>query len=788
MPAFLIDSSMDTFLLIFMTILVSSLAIFLVLRLWLTRTIRLVETQLAQVEMELSGYRTFSKYLKRRDRVAQGEKLDSVQRALRSLRTYHWLLGKKEQCNVGSNQRRTDVLVAFLDHFVTEYTRIALERHKDFFEGRSFDREQIEAIVKKDSYNLVIAAAGSGKTRTLTARIAFMIKCGVAAEGILALAYTNPAEDEMRNRLKSEYGIQDANVRTFHSLGRELAKLSHSFRTGVADITRQQDFIRDSVKRLQSNREFGILLLNFALETTSHERTAKDFTTPEDYYLYLRRQKYITLQAREVKSVAERDIANFFFLNGVEFAYETPATWADRSDRYRQYQPDFYLPEYGIWMEHWAVDRQGRVPDWFPVVRSGDASTRYKEGMEWKRGQFKKHGRRLIETYGYQWQEGTLIPELKRQLEENRVEFRELPMQEILDRIQRTMPRTDPLQELMFSFISKAKTNGLAVSDVRFRLSQGSWTRKQRAFASMMIQIWQEYESVLEQNDMIDFSDMINYALQVARQKPIQDADTFTHILIDEFQDITDPQLALIKCLLRNEEDSTLFCVGDDRQNIFSFAGSNIDNILRFGEMFPYPERTTLSTNYRCPKNIVEASNSIANLNRFKIEKTVVSESQLQHPIRLIEMPGNETQSYEDWQFQRAKELLQELIHNKKPGEEIMVLARYNQVLKPLEVEFQTQDTLGLKFLSIHRAKGTEADHVLLLSCTRGRYGFPSEIQDQELLDIVRKNPGKEPDKLEEERRLFYVALTRCRNQLFLFTSKRERSRFVSEIQNYLVS
>ncbi len=194
-----------------------------------------------------------------------------------------------------------------------------------------------------------------------------------------------------------------------------------------------------------------------SFELSMQEKDLGDFASPVDYYRYLRRQSYTTLERKQVKSVAERYIANFLFLNGVNYAYEARATWADQSDRYRTYQPDFFLPDYGIWIEHWAVDRQGKVPDWFPIVPSGDPSVRYREGMEWKRAQFKKHGKKLIELTDYQWYEGTLISDLIRQLEENPVKFREIPMKEILDRIQSLMARINPLNELMLSFYQQGQ-------------------------------------------------------------------------------------------------------------------------------------------------------------------------------------------------------------------------------------------------------------------------------------------------------------------------------------------
>ena len=766
------------------TVLILIILIFL-LELKLTRTIRSVGEQLQSNESQLSGYHDYNNYLQGKDRATGLRKLDSVFSSLHFVGRYQLFLRKRHRALVADYSKRADSQKTFLERFVHEYSMREVERSKDFFGTRPFDKNQLEAIVKKETYNLVLASAGSGKTRTLTARVAYTVKRGANQHDILALAYTKSAEEEMRNRLKEEYGIGDANVRTFHSLGREIAKLSPNFRTGVADNQQQPEIIRQSCDRLRSDRLFARQLLGFALELQTNEVEEKEFASREKYYDFLRYQKHTTLSGKHVKSVGERDIANFLFLNQVKFEYEAPATWADRNVGYRMYQPDFFLPEYGIWIEHWAIDRQGNVPAWFSTNQSVNPSIKYGRGMQWKRYQFQKHRRRLIQTYNYQWAEDTLIPELTQQLKENHVQLRELTTEEILDKVQMLIPRRDTLNELMFSFISKAKTNGLTMVDVTARLRQGNWSRKQRVFASLMIRVWQQYESILRENDMIDFNDMINYALQVAKSSSGK-LNKYSHILIDEYQDITDPQLELIQSLLSASAGSTLFCVGDDRQNIFSFAGSNIYNILQFENRFPYAEQTVLSTNYRCPKNIVEASNFIANLNKCKVEKNVVPASKIQQPIHLFQKPGNDETLYDDWQHEKAKQLVTDLIRQKKSNEEVMVLSRFNRPLRRLELEFPQNETLGLRFLSIHRAKGTEADYVLLLSCISGKNGFPSEILDKRVLDIVQNTREDGSGKLEEERRLFYVALTRCKNQLYLFTSSTQRSQFIWETQQYL--
>lgn len=775
-------------IIIFLSLVLPAVVFVLVLEVKLGKAIGFIDNQLQTTERQVGEYRSFTKYLRRKDRVVFDENLSSVLKSLNFLRTYRVFLERRQRVLIEQYHTRTKELMAFLEKFIPEYTKREVERHQDFFGSRSFDGQQLEAIVKLDSHNLVIAPAGSGKTRTLTARLAYLIRCGVNPDEILALAYTTTARDEMLARLRNEYGIPNANVRTLHSFGLELARHHSKFRPGVADKKKQRSFIRASLRRLLTEkRTFAMDLLRFAIESRTRKSEQASDSDPEKEYEYLRSQKHTTLNGKQVKSIAERDIANFLFLNRVKFEYETQASWADKNREYRQYQPDFYLPEYGLWIEHWAIDRNGDVPRRFLAGQTGYPTVRYRRGMEWKKGQFKKHGRKLIETYHYQWAEGILEDELKARLKENRVEMQELTMHEVLKIIREQIPHEDPVHELMFSFIRKAKTNGLQISHIDHRLKTGNWDREQRAFASLMIEIWKEYESLLSQNDMIDFSDMINYALEFVKQQKGEFPRKYLHILIDEFQDITDPQLELVKCLLRDDVNNTLFCVGDDDQNIFSFAGSNIHNILHFEKSFPYAEKTILSTNYRGPKNIVEASNHIARLNNSRIEKSVVPASKIEEPLALIEMPNNTSlKSYDEWEFQTAKDLLEHLLEGKKREEQIMVLARFNQPLKRLMLEFPNHEALRLRFLTIHRAKGTEADLVLLLGCVSGMYGFPSEVMDQRLLEIVKKDRRDDPDKLEEERRLFYVALTRCKNKLFLFTSRMKRSKFVSEIEHYL--
>lgn len=770
-----------------LAIAVGSVSIFfLFLESRLSKSINKVGSQLKSIESEISSFRSYSKYMRKIERTRYEHRLELLRGPLHFLESYVRLLSAKQRRSLAQYKSEVRDIDVFLQQFVSEYVKREVDRRKDFFGRRNFDKQQIEAIAKTDNYNLIIAGAGSGKTRTLTGRFAFLVESGIPTHDILALAYTRSAAREMEERLRTEYGIADANVRTFHSLGRELLKNSENFRRGVAGDSRQRKIIAESLGRLSNNQAFASHLLDFAVKWQTYEPKPETFPDPEKYYEFLRNQRYTTLDSGEVKSIAERDIANFLILNQVKFEYEKPADWADTSSEFRQYEPDFYLPEYDLWIEHFGIDRSGNVPPWFSRRGGKDPSQRYKEEMEWKRAQFKKHNRNLVETYHYQWAEDSLVDELRRQLQEKVVLLRELSKEAILDHVRKLIPAGDQLNVLMFSFVSKAKTNALTVSEIKARLSTGRWNRSQRAFANLMISIWQEYEDSLRDANMIDFSDMINLTLGLARSEN-RAIRHFPHILVDEFQDITDPQLELLGHLVTKDPGSTLFCVGDYRQNIFSFAGSDINNILEFEKVFPFAETTNLSTNYRSPKNIVEVSNVVADLNKGKRGNETIPASAVVSPIILNEKDGRfYFPAYEQWELEEAKELLDLLIRTRKPQERILVLARTNYTLKLLKVEYPNSDEIGLRFMTIHRAKGLEADYVVLLNCIKGPFGFPSNVFDNQLLEIVRKKKEMMGEKIEEERRLFYVALTRSRNKLFIFTSKNRKSQFIHEIENYL--
>ena len=682
--------------------------------------------------------------------------------------------------------------IDFLGSYIAKYVKKSVESHQDFFNLHSFNPVQTEAIVKDDLHNLVLAPAGSGKTHVLLGRISYLVtQRGISPGKILAVAFTEAAVNEMTQRL-SKLGISGIRTTTFHSLARQLVREfsqeweiarnneeSH-YRPNVADQQEQSSLINEIFDQLSTTREYAKALL---LHSSAIYEPDESDIEPHEYLEYLNSKPYLTLNSIKVKSIAEREIANYLFIHQVAFEYEPDATWADSDGIHRQYQPDFRLTDYDIYLEHWGVDKEGGLAPWVDPAK-------YHQRMKWARKQHQKHGKKLIETYHHEYDAGTLIEKLENYLLDHDVRIQELSTEALLEQVDLTIPRKRPVLQFIDRFIQTAKAEGLGMEELRQNL-HGQHHRVSRRtmqlVSSLVMPVWKEYENVLKEKKMFDFADMINQGVKALTIKNFV-RGRFSHVLVDEFQDVTTAQVKLIKSFLSKDAGTKLFCVGDDWQNIFSFAGSDVSNILNFDRHFPFPEITKIPINYRSTPTIVKASNHVIALNNSAISKSVrAGKSTIGFPI-YIDKISHRRNGYQEAELEVAREILAELLRTKRPEETILVLSRFREIYPnfwKLATEFSKH--LGDPdnwIRTIHTAKGLEADYVVLLGLTREWNGFPSQFGENKALSIIRnRKPG---DLLEEERRLFYVAITRSKGHLFLLSSKNSPSQFVKEILPFL--
>jgi len=366
-----------------------------------------------------------------------------------------------------------------------------------------------------------------------------------------------------------------------------------------------------------------------------------------------------------------------------------------------------------------------------------------------------------------------------------------------------------PVDDIV-NFITTAKTYDLTPARIAEKLHNLNWTPKQLAFGNLALPVYSTYEDILRERRKIDFEDMINNAIEALEKNRHLRADAYDHILIDEYQDISAQRYRLIKKLIERNPGCKLFCVGDDWQSIMGFSGSNLHFFVNFDQYFETPAITKISTNYRSVKTIVDAgAELIKNNTSCQIQKPTTSNRKDAKPIRVLRSPHKE--KYErNYHHQTAEDCIIRITNYLRNGyspEDIMVLSRCMRTRighgykflssigtfiekakeNGLELAYENKYARNkVRLLTAHKSKGLEAKVVFLLNVTSGMYGFPCEIENSSLYEPARENyPLQDPS--EEERRLFYVAMTRAMEDLYVYTWEPAVSKFIEEIEDYTV-
>ncbi len=293
--------------------------------------------------------------------------------------------------------------------------------------------------------------------------------------------------------------------------------------------------------------------------------------------------------------------------------------------------------------------------------------------------------------------------------------------------------------------------------------------------AEMLFGVCNYIETYMKKNKLRDFADQLIDTINLF-EKHKELIPKFEHLLIDEYQDINLTQINLVDIL----SPANLFCVGDPRQAIYGWRGSNINYLLNFEEKYPGCDIISLTKNYRSTRHIVELINSsIKSIGLADLESSKEGEKD----IKLLKFNS------EDIEFEFV---IQGIIASGLPKNEIFVLARTHRQLNELS---QIMKTRGLKHIiksdetrksitagkdeitlsTIHSIKGLEAEMVFVIGCTP--LSFPCRGSEHPVIGMVKID---EYDKEEEEKRLFYVAMSRARKSLYLTYSGRKHTNFIT--------
>lgn len=660
----------------------------------------------------------------------------------------------------------------------------SVRRLLDNVNGKTLDSMQKEAVVSDERNTLIVAGAGSGKTLTITGKVLYLHEeLGIDPNEILLVTFTNKACNEMKERIQGTLGI-DIKTYTFHRLGLEIITKGRKYKPSVASEELLPEVIKDYLeKEIFNDPTASSLLLDFfsyyfylpdekdqinnlseyySKIKADQLETLKDQLSIEDIAKRGSKEK-ITLNKERVKSYEELAIANYLFLNSVNYEYEKPYPKNTANERYSQYKPDFYLPEYDIYIEHYGINRDNKVP-WL----NGKMEKEYINGMKWKRETHKSDNNKYFESYSYYQKEGVLLQKLEENLIRYDVSLSPKDRKSVLKRlVEKNTHFYDEFKNLIVTFLNQCKTNGidnLHTLDSKID-NEGYHSTRSKIFLNIVNSIMKIYNQTLMESNQIDFNDMVNEASLLIKNGNV--SLKYKYIIVDEYQDISLTRYRLIDSI-RKQSNSKLFVVGDDWQSIYRFAGSDVNLINEFETINEkHTDIKKLETTYRNSQELLDIAGRFVMKNKSQRIKRLSSSKTIDEPIRLV--------MYDDSKLKAIESAVERILKDSNEVSDILLLGRYNYDENIIENDKQINlvshlnnkySSTKFSFLTVHKAKGLEANHVILLNAEDSRMGFPSKISDDILLDLVL--PKKEPMTYSEERRLFYVALTRTKNKVYI--------------------
>ncbi len=659
------------------------------------------------------------------------------------------------------------------------YQSRQLKRFKEYFdsvESQPLTELQRRSVILDERRNLVVAGAGTGKTSVIVAKAGYLIESGKCKpEDILLLAFNSDATKELAERCKDRLGVE-IKASTFHALGNKIVGTVEPIAPSLSRLATDQqyfsEFLNTVVGEIKEDKAVWKKARVFILDHLKPYKPESEFDTLVEYISYIRTVELRALSGDLVKSFEELDIANWLFYNGIKFEYEK--RYPNEPNRYN---PDFYLTDYDIWIEHFGIDRKGRTAPFIDREK-------YHCEMKWKRSIHAKYNTKLLETYSWQKAEGKLTKQLNKTLKKEGVTKAPRSQEEIFAALQQA-GYTTLLAVLVKTFLSHFKSNHMSLKYLKRKAKASSNAVRAKAFMEVFQFFLERYQSELDNKNPreIDFNDMISTATKYVETSRF--SVPWKYIIVDEFQDISAGRYLLLKAMLKSCKKLQFFAVGDDWQSIYRFAGSDISIMSQFRNFFGRATIVKLDRTFRFNDKIASVSGKFIQKNPKQIRKILDTQTLCASPQVFLHWVAFNTDN--ERSYSAALESVANMMKGsvQKDDPSLLVLSRYNHLL-PDRSACRSLEKIWPGHVktpsTIHKSKGLEADYVIINGLTANKYGFPSEIDDDPLIGLVLAKPDSYPNA--EERRLFYVALTRARYQVHLLVDRIRPSSFALELLN----
>ena len=719
----------------------------------------------------------------------------------------------------------------YVDKHNDEYLADALVKEKDYLDtvlksvdpDIILDDDQRMAVLTDEDYCLVIAGAGAGKTTTVAAKVKYLVdKQCIDPKQILVISFTNKAVNELKRKIQKGLGIQ-CPVATFHSTGNAIIHVnSPEEKLNIVDQTRLYFVIRDYFRNslMRNENIVNKLIMFFAsyfdapyegddLNGFFNNIAKSNFSTLrsdlEDFrreVIDARTRKSVTIQNEVLRSHQEVEIANYLYLNNIDYEYE-PVYPFDIMYARKPYTPDFIImqDEKVAYIEHFGITESGENDRFSP-----EEIERYKKAVNNKVRLHRKHNTTLIYTFSGYNDRRPLLSHLKEELEKKGFEIRPRSNKEVMETIVSGEENryVRKLVNLITRFISNFKVNDYKLDDFN-RMYRSTQNVRSRLFLDICADCYLEYERWLKENNAVDFEDMINESARLLNEvKEMKRKLDFKYIIVDEYQDISRQRFDLTKAL-SEVTDAKIVAVGDDWQSIYAFSGSDITLFTKFAEKMGYAKLIKIVRTYRNSQDVIDIAGNFIQKNSEQIPKKLISPKRIEDPVIIYTYDstakaktGNR-RSGANYAMARAVETaLEQIMRFKKKEQQevgsVLLLGRFNfdgdmlersglfeYIKRGDKVKSVKYPKLDITFMTAHSSKGLGYDDVIIINGKNEIYGFPSKIEDDPVLSFVIK--GDRSIDYAEERRLFYVAMTRTKNRVFMVAPEQNPSEFLIEIK-----
>ena len=513
-----------------------------------------------------------------------------------------------------------------------------------------------------------------------------------------------------------------------------------------------------------------------------------------------RDQKALTLNNEVLRSLEEVRIANFLYLNNIDYEYE-PIYQYRILDANKPYTPDFKIKQgdKSSYIEHFGITESGQSNRYTQAELN-----KYKSRINDKILLHRSHRTDLIYTFSRYNDHRDYIDHLKEQLLQRGYTLRPKPATEVYKKLADNEENKYifRLTLLICNFISNFKTQGYQLEQFdKFRAS----TKNIRTdlFLEICSICYLEYQKALKENHCIDFQDMINESADIIHKRLIsRDLLDFKYIIVDEYQDISRQRYNLIRELSQLCH-AKIVAVGDDWQSIYAFSGSILPLFTRFSQEVSYAQELKITHTYRNAQEIIDIAGTFIQKNSNQIKKKLISPKRISNPVIIRTYSEDPIERQKGGRYYSLAAEVEKAIEDiikynnqeiKHRVTSILLIGRYGFDARHLCVSsnFTYDEKTGkiystkyskqvkLQFLTAHSSKGLSAENVIIINAKDDIYGFPSKVDDDPILNLVVSND--QSYNYAEERRLFYVALTRTKNRVFIITPEKRPSEFIKEL------